>query len=92
LGDARGSAEWWALDFANCLARKNSENYGRDRFGGHMAHCGVCGTHRGRIGNRMSALLSMKCHCGPRGSSFAFAGIIKAARAAAANIDFIESS
>jgi hypothetical protein len=39
----------------------------------HVAHCGVFGTHQGRIGMRMSALWSMKCHCGPYGWSCALA-------------------
>jgi hypothetical protein len=40
---------------------------------GHVAHCGVFGTHQGRITNCMLAVLSMKCHCGPCGSSLALA-------------------
>jgi hypothetical protein len=56
---------------------------------GHTAHCGVCGTHQGRITICMLAGLPMKCHCGPRGSSFALAWRVKAAKTAATKIVLI---
>jgi hypothetical protein len=37
----------------------------------------------------MSAVLSMKCHCGPRGSSFALAWRVRAAKTAATKIVLI---
>jgi hypothetical protein len=40
-------------------------------LGAQLAHCGVRGTHHGWIAIFMSALLSIKCHCGPLGGSFA---------------------
>jgi hypothetical protein len=55
----------------------------------HAGHCWVWGTHHGRIAMCMSALWSMKCHCGPCGSSCALAGRAKAARTAAAKIILI---